>query len=134
MTAIVYVDGACSGNPGPGGWAYVVLDKDNICMWGDSGGTVEDTTNNRMELTAVIKAVKSLPPDTELEIKSDSLLIVRQGNGEWRRKANLDLWDEYDKVARLYPKAKFKHIKGHGGDKWNEYVDRLARSQAGSNT
>lgn len=136
---IVYTDGACSGNPGPGGWAWVVPDGPRA-----SGGEPE-TTNQRMELTAVLDAVRSL--DGPLEIISDSTYVVNCFRDRWwegwiargwvnsQRKpvANRDLWEplveEYQRRALT-----FRWVKGHSGDHWNDVADQLAVEAARSQT
>jgi ribonuclease HI/uncharacterized phage-like protein YoqJ len=127
----VYTDGACSGNPGPGGWAWIVPD-------GPFGaGPSPDTTNQRMELQAALEAVRAL--DGPLEIISDSTYVVKcfqdgwwQGwlrrgwtNSQRKPVANRDLWEP---LIELYQgkDIKFTWVKGHAGDEWNDYADRLA--------
>jgi len=129
----VYTDGACSGNPGPGGWAWAVAPLGE--PWA-SGGEAR-TTNQRMELTAVVEALRVVPGD--LVIVSDSNYVVQcfhdrwwqrwQANG-WRnaqRKpvANVDLWEP---LVELYleRRPELRWVKGHSGDRMNDLVDRLA--------
>src|SRR5690606_21911747 len=129
---IVYTDGACFGNPGPGGWAWAVPDGPF------ASGAEAHTTNQRMEITAAAKAVEALPGP--LEIVSDSTYVVncfkqRWGEG-WHKRgwknskkepvANRDLWEPF--IARVLERGDvtFRWVKGHGGDPWNDLVDRLA--------
>lgn len=129
----VYTDGACSGNPGPGGWAWAVAPGGE--PWG-SGGAAH-TTNQRMELTAVLEALTSLEGD--LVIVSDSSYVVQcfrdrwwvrwQANG-WRNAqkkpvANVDLWEPLVE-AYLERRPELRWVKGHSGDPMNDLVDRLA--------
>lgn len=136
---IIYTDGACSGNPGPGGWGAVLMHKDKVKEI--SGGEFE-TTNQRMELTAVVEALKALKiRDWDITVYSDSAYLVNavtknwlgnwQANG-WKNSrkepvANQDLWQDLIRLMRLN-RVKVQKVKGHSGDKWNERCDRLARS------
>jgi ribonuclease HI len=138
----VFTDGACSGNPGPGGWgaAYVV---DGVVVE-ESHGFDPDTTNNRMELTALIEGLKLVPEGTSVTVYSDSNLAVRTIN-EWaagweqrgwqRKKAgpdgskvpkNLDLVKAAYRGFHARPEVQLEWIKGHADHTWNEYADELA--------
>lgn len=119
----VYTDGSCLRNPGPGGWAFAVVDTDTFC----SGGEYK-TTNNRMELQAVIEALIFLP-DQGLDIYTDSLWVLNCAQGLWKRKANLDLWNEFDRLSKNRTLT-WNWVRGHNGDKYNEAVDKLARKKA----
>jgi ribonuclease HI len=124
-----YTDGSCLGNPGPGGWAYMKQDRHGTSE--DSGGEPE-TTNNRMELTAAIEALKSLPAHPrQVVIYSDSQLLVKTMTEGWKRKANLDLWQELDKLAARH-QVSWRWVRGHDGHPENERVDQLAQAAAGS--
>lgn len=133
---IFYTDGACSGNPGPGGWAVILIENDQpVRKW---GGFQKDTTNNRMELTAVIEALKYLQPGESATIYTDSE-YVRKGITEWmlnwkqknwktaskKPVKNRDLWELLDSLN--HAKITWRYIAGHSGDKYNEMCDRLAR-------
>lgn len=132
----IFTDGACVGNPGPGGWGTVWV-RDNEVVRQDYGHD-RDTTNNRMEMRALIAAYEMLPADEEVTIWSDSNLCVRTLNEwaagwqrlGWRRKTgpveNLDLVKPAYELARSRPKATLKWIKAHNGSRWNEYADSLA--------
>ncbi len=127
----LYTDGACSGNPGPGGWAWISPD-------GPFGaGPAADTTNQRMELQAVLEAVGA--NEGPLEIVSDSTYVVncfrdrwwegwlRRGwlNSQKKPVANRDLWEPL--IAEVRPRdIEFTWVKGHAGDEWNDLADRLA--------
>jgi ribonuclease HI len=134
----VFTDGSCEGNPGRGGWAWVWVEDDEIR--GEGHGADPATTNNRMELTALIRAYRALPEDLEITVHSDSELCVKTINEwaagwearGWRRKTgpikNLELVKELYALAHAHPKANLRWIKAHDGSRWNEYVDALAAS------
>lgn len=129
----MYTDGACSGNPGPGGWAWVTEDGRH-----DAGGEA-DTTNQRMELTAVLRAVDALPGP--LDIFSDSTYVVNCFNDRWwegwrargwknaqkKPVANRDLWEPLiDRYLERPGELSFTWVKGHAGNELNELADQLA--------
>jgi len=132
----VFTVGSCECNPGPCGWGVVWVEDDRIVA--ERHGTDPKTTNNRMELRALIEAYKLLPADAAVEIHSDSQLCVKTINEwakgwaarGWRRKtgpiANLELVQELYELARAHPKAKLVWIAAHDGSRWNEYADALA--------
>lgn len=134
----VFTDGSCEGNPGPGGWGVVWVEDDRIVA--QKHGFDPATTNNRMELTALIEAYRMLPPETEITVYSDSQLCVRtvlewapqwERRG-WRRRggpiANLELVRELLELVRAHPRARLAWIAAHDGSRWNEYADALATS------
>lgn len=128
---IIYTDGSCMPNPGPGGWAFVVLPKDNDpdpTEFHISGGE-KDTTNNRMELTAVIEALEFDSVQKEYLIYSDSMYVINCAKGKWQRKKNTDLWKKYEKASKG-KKIEWIWVKGHSNDKYNEIVDDLAKQEA----
>ena len=129
MIQTIYTDGSCIGNPGPGGWAFVIL-KNNNCPheWHVSGGEI-NTTNNRMELMAVIQSLEFTYYDKEYIIFSDSMYVINCASGKWARKKNLDLWKEYDKIS-VGKNIKWNWVRGHNGNKYNEIVDFLAKQEA----
>jgi ribonuclease HI len=138
---IVYTDGACRGNPGPGGWAWAVPEGRF------ASGADAQTTNQRMEITAALEALRSLIPEgpAHIEVVSDSTYVVKcftdrwwQG---WQRKnwknsqgkpvANQDLWEPLIELAVADPTpVTFRWVKGHSGDLWNDRVDALATEAA----
>lgn len=118
----IYTDGSCSGNPGPGGWGVVLLENQN--QYDLSGGEAA-TTNNRMELTAVIRGLEATPEGSSSVINSDSQYIVNTMNLGWKRNANKDLWEALDSLVNSRD-VKFIWVKGHAGNTWNEKADRLA--------
>ena len=134
----VFTDGSCEGNPGPGGWAAVWVEGDRVVR--EEHDVEPATTNNRMELKALIAAYRMLPGDAEITIHSDSQLCVKTVNEwaagwerrGWKRKggaiANLELVKELWALARAHPKVRLQWIKAHDGSRWNEYADALASS------
>ena len=135
---LIYTDGACSGNPGPGGWG-------SILMYGDIkkeiSGANENTTNNIMEITAVLEALKLLKEECDVEIYSDSAYVVNAFNQKWIENwkknnwktaskepvKNQDLWKELYELT-LKHKVKFIKVKGHSDNEWNNRCDFLATS------
>jgi ribonuclease HI len=120
-----YVDGAYSSLRNQGGWAFVVL-KDDFKIHSEFFPE-KDTTNNRMEIQAVIEACKWAKKYsvTELEIVSDSMYVIGTMTMEWKRKKNNDLWEIMDNVTKDLS-ITWTHVKGHSGDKYNELCDALA--------
>ncbi len=126
----VYTDGACKGNPGMGGWGAILKYKDTIK---EIYGACPNTTNNRMELTAVIESLKLLKRQSHLAIYTDSQ-YVQKGMTEWifgwKKKnwkdvKNVDLWLELDQLAAEH-KIDWHWVRGHNGDIGNERADMLA--------
>lgn len=122
---IIYTDGSCMPNPGPGGWACVILDGDFEIH--DGGGELY-TTNNKMELKAVIEGIKNCPDNSSIVIYSDSQYVINCATGIWKKSKNLELWDEYNKVTKRC-KIIWQKVKAHSGDKYNELVDHLAKKE-----
>ncbi len=132
----VFTDGSCDPNPGPGGWGFVWVEEGSIVA--EAHGHESDTTNNRMELTALIEAYRALPEDGLFEIYSDSQLCVKTINEwaagwekrGWKRKGgaikNLDLVKALYALALAKPGVTLAWIKAHDGSRWNEYADALA--------
>ncbi len=134
----IYTDGACSGNPGPGGWAAILKAGD---AEKEISGYEAETTNNRMELLAVINGLKSLKKRCKVTVYSDSAYVVnafRQNWLEnWKRNGwkrgprknqpvlNSDLWQELDRLIRDH-EVRFEKVAGHSGHEYNERVDELA--------
>lgn len=132
----IYTDGACSGNPGVGGWASVLLyEQHKKELYGND----KETTNNRMELTAVIEALKALKRPCNVTLYSDSKYVVDSINKDWvykweannwiksdRKPAlNTDLWKELLTLLEVH-RVKFVWVKGHNGNEYNERCDELA--------
>ena len=143
-TVTIYTDGACSGNPGPGGWCAILEYQGREKMI--SGGE-ESTTNNRMELMAVIVALEALNRPCEVEVHSDSQYVVNAFNKHWidgwkkrgwktankQPVKNRDLWERL-LTAKSKHKVEFIWVKGHAGHELNEHCDELATTAAdGSN-
>ena len=123
---IIFTDGSCLKNPkGPGGWAFTLIE--NGKQWTLSGGD-SSTTNNRMELMAVIEALHFAQGNSYV-IHTDSELTIKCATGVYKRNANKDLWDEYDRALGS-KKINWVWVKAHSGNCLNEYVDRLARKEA----
>jgi Ribonuclease HI len=119
----LYTDGAASGNPGPGGWG-VVLRCGEVRK--ELSGGFACTTNNRMELLAVIKGLEAIRWEgAEVHVFSDSTYVVRTVTEGWKRKKNHDLWARFDALAPRFS-LQFTWIKGHAGHPENERCDRLA--------
>ena len=132
----IYTDGACSGNPGPGGWGAVIFDqKDNQK---NISGSEKNTTNNRMELLAAIMALKKVKANSEITIYTDSI-YVKNGITEWIIKwkengwknankkpvKNKDLWVKLDSLCQKN-EINWKWVKGHSTNKYNNVADKLA--------
>ncbi len=135
---IIYTDGACSGNPGPGGWGAILMYKENKK---EIAGGKEDTTNNVMELTAVIEGLRLLKFPCEVEIYSDSAYVVnafQQGwmdnwvKNNWKTAGkapvkNQELWQELNDLTKIH-KVTFHKVKGHSDNEFNNRCDELARN------
>jgi ribonuclease HI len=140
----LYTDGACSGNPGPGGWAYILRHP-------ASGKEVEAadgqrlTTNNQMELSAVINGLKALNRTSEVEIITDSAYVAkgaqewmpnwkkngwrRREKAQWKPVKNVELWQQLDELLQKH-RVRFTVVKGHAGHAENERCDELAVAAA----
>ena len=138
----IFTDGACSGNPGPGGWGAIL--RSGTSEKELSGGS-DLTTNNRMELSAVINALQALKKPCDVTIYTDSKYVmdgVQQWLPNWKKNnwrtsnkkspvKNIDLWQEMDAVLPIH-KIKWVWVKGHSGHVENERVDTLARDESQS--
>lgn len=119
----LYTDGAASGNPGPGGYGVVLVCADKRK---ELSGGFAFTTNNRMELLAVIKGLEAIRwKGAEVEVYSDSTYVVNTVTKGWKRKKNFDLWETFDRVSAGFV-LHFHWIKGHAGHPENERCDALA--------
>jgi len=137
---VLYTDGACSGNPGPGGWAYILHHPKTGKRKEASGGEPE-TTNNRMEMLAAIEGLDSLKRRCRVRVVTDSQYLVRGMNewlrgwkaNDWRRRvgryfkplANEELWRRLDELKDRHD-VTFEHVRGHAGHPENERCDELA--------
>ena len=132
----IYTDGSCLKNPdGPGGWAFCYIPKNKegkVIIVSDGE---KSTTNNRMELTSIIEALRFIGEDedekdkNEYKIYTDSQLCINCATGVWKRNKNLDLWKLYDKYSKN-KKLHFQWVKGHSGNTYNELVDHHAYQEA----
>jgi ribonuclease HI len=132
----IFTDGSCDPNPGAGGWGWVWVEEGKILDQGN--GREPDTTNNRMELRALIEAFKKMSDDRDLVVFCDSQLCVNTINEwaagwerrGWKRKGgpikNLDLVQELYALALGKPRIDLRWIRAHEGSRWNEYADALA--------
>ena len=125
---VIHTDGACKGNPGRGGWGAVI--EQNGSQVKLSGGAPQ-TTNNRMEMTAVIKGLEAIDPFAKVLISSDSTYVVNTMTKGWKRKANHDLWEQLDALVKNRD-VSWQWVKGHSGDRGNELADSLASKEAGT--
>ena len=121
----IYTDGAFSSNRNQGGWAFIVI-EDNEIITSDWDG-VKNTTNNRMEMQSVLEALYWLKEEKikEATIVSDSMYVIGTMRDNWKRNANLDLWYKLDEAVEGL-KITWVHVKGHSGNKYNERCDVLA--------
>ena len=135
---IIYTDGACSGNPGPGGWGAILMYRN--AKKEISGGS-KNTTNNIMEITAVIEALKCLKVESEVQVYSDSAYTVNAFNQKWiygwmkngwktsngENVKNKELWQELYSLTQKH-KVEFIKVKGHADNEYNNRCDELARN------
>lgn len=135
---IIYTDGACSGNPGPGGWGAILMYQQNKK---EISGGEKDTTNNIMELTAVIEALKALKYPCEVELYSDSAYVVNAFDKGWIYNwvknnwktagkdlvKNQALWQELYRLTKIHT-VQFHKVKGHSDNEYNNRCDELARN------
>lgn len=136
----MYTDGACSGNPGPGGWGAILMSPGHHK---EIFGGEAHTTNNRMEMTAVIRGLEELKRPSHVRVHSDSAYVINcfknrwyanwQRNG-WRNSAkqpveNRDLWERLLELSKIH-KVEWVKVKGHSDDEWNNRADELARAGA----
>ena len=135
----IWTDGSCLGNPGPGGWAFVATNGQNTA---ERSGGERDTTNNRMELMAVIRALTAAHRHSEIELHTDSQ-YVKNGMQSWLKNwkkntwhtankkpvKNQDLWMQLDALSSAI-KIHWHWVRGHNGDEMNERCDELARTAA----
>ncbi len=134
---VIYTDGACSGNPGPGGWAWAVAPTGEV----RSSGGETPSTNQRMEIRAAYEAVQAFADDPRtIRIVADSTYVVKCFNDGWWRGwhargwknsqrqpvANRDLWEPFIDLVNSRGRVEFEWVKGHSGDRMNDLVDALA--------
>lgn len=135
---VIYTDGACSGNPGPGGWGSILMYKGNKK---EISGGKEDTTNNVMELTAVIEGLKLLKFPCKVKLYSDSAYVVNAFIQKWiygwlkngwvnsnkEPVKNKELWQELYDLTKIH-EVEFIKVKGHSDNEYNNRCDELARN------
>ena len=136
---VIYTDGACSGNPGPGGWGSILMYKGNKK---EISGGKKDTTNNIMELTAVIEALKLLKFKCKVSLYSDSAYVVNAFNQKWiygwmkngwknaskEPVKNKELWEELYELTKTH-EVTFIKVKGHSDNEYNNRCDEMAREE-----
>ena len=134
----IYTDGACSGNPGPGGWGAILMCQGKKK---EIAGGCKNTTNNIMEITAVIEALKLLKYACEVDLYSDSAYVVNAFRQKWidnwkknnwktaskEPVKNKELWQELDKLTQIH-QVKFHKVKGHSDNEFNNRCDEMARN------
>ena len=139
----IYTDGACSGNPGAGGWGAILMHGDKKKEF---SGFERETTNNKMELTAVIEALKKLKKPCMVKLYSDSAYVVNAltlgwlenwKNNGWRGSdkkpvKNIELWEELDKLLEVHD-VEFIKVKGHADNEFNNRCDTLATGEIAKN-
>ena len=139
-TITIYTDGACSGNPGPGGWGAVLMHGETIR---ELSGGEPATTNNRMEMLGVIRALEALKTPCKVRLHSDSAYVINCFRERWYERwerngwknskkepvENRDLWERMLALVRTH-EVEWVKVKGHAGDRWNERCDELARAEA----
>ena len=137
---IIYTDGSCLNNPGKGGWACILMHKEN---YKELSGAEDNTTNNRMEMTAIIKAIEALKKPCEVDLYSDSAYVINAFNNNWiegwikknwvnsqnKPVLNVDLWPKLLEVIKPH-KINFLKVKGHSDNFYNNRCDELARGEA----
>lgn len=136
----IYTDGACSGNPGDGGWAAILVYKGKEKI---ISGFEKDTTNNRMELKAAIEGLKALKESCSVKLYSDSAYLVNSFNkgwlDNWKRNGwargkkkeelkNQDLWKELEQLVKIHS-VEFIKVKGHSDNEYNNRCDKLATDE-----
>lgn len=140
MTEVtIYTDGACSGNPGPGGWGAILI-YNNVKK--EISGGEKDTTNNKMELTAAVMALSMLKTPCEVKLYSDSAYLINCFLNDWisgwkkknwvnskkEKVKNIDLWLKLDELTKIH-KINWIKVKGHADNEFNNRCDELARTE-----
>ncbi len=122
----IYTDGACLGNPGPGGWGAVIIEDGRTRTM---SGADKSTTNNRMEMRAVSQGLAAVPEAEQITVFSDSRYVVNTMTRGWKRKSNVDLWNRLDAEVAAH-RVEWRWVRGHDGNPGNEEADSLATAAA----
>ncbi len=143
IKVVIYTDGACRGNPGPGGWGVILRYQGNLKTL---NGFDPETTNNRMELTAVIEGLRALTRSCDIELHTDSKYVMQGVNewlSNWKRNGwktaakkpvkNIDLWQQLDDEVTRH-EIDWNWVKGHSGIEDNEFADQLANAAIDAET
>lgn len=136
----IYTDGACLGNPGPGGWAAILV-RGELCE--ELGGREEHTTNNRMEMMAAVQGLRRVRSGEWVHVVTDSRYLhdgISRWIHAWKRRGwkkadggevlNRDLWEDLDRLSRVPARVSWEHVRGHSGHAWNERCDAIATAFA----
>lgn len=131
---IIYTDGSCKGNPGPGGWAALLLENEtDKTPFKILKGNSRATTNNRMEMMAMIEALKFVQKNnlnnSVITLFSDSNLLIQTLNQGWKKKANQDLWEQLDTYSKGLL-IDYVWVKAHATNHWNNECDKVAQKEA----
>jgi len=140
----IYTDGACLGNPGPGGWAAILV-RDGQCE--ELGGREAHTTNNRMEMQAAVEGLRRARSGGAVRVVTDSRYLhdgISRWIHAWKRRGwrkadggevlNRDLWESLDRLCRTPARVEWEHVRGHSGHAWNERCDAIATAFARGET
>ena len=122
----IYTDGSCIGNPGPGGWAAIIIENGATRKL---HGRDENTTNNKMEVLAAIEGIEATPPGSTVRVHSDSSYLINTMTKNWKRNKNRDLWTRLDSAVAKR-NVHWSWVKGHAGHPLNEKADRIANAEA----
>lgn len=123
----VITDGSCLGNPGPGGYCAIIKnnnEKDIVT------GSVEHTTNQRMEIQAVIAGLQKVPKNQEVTVSTDSMYVIGTMTKGWKKRTNNDLWTQLDALVQQQASIQWLWVEGHSGHPDNEEANRLAQLEA----
>ena len=122
----IYTDGSCIGNPGPGGWAAIIVENNATRKL---HGRAAHTTNNKMEVLAAIQGIEATPTGVDLCVHSDSSYLINTMTKNWKRNKNRDLWARLDSAVAKR-NVRWRWVKGHAGHPQNEKADRIANAEA----
>ncbi len=125
---VIHTDGACKGNPGPGGWGAVIEQNGGQVQL---SGSAPQTTNNRMEMTAVIKGLEAMDASADVLVSYNSTYVINTMAKGWKRKTDQDLWDQRERLIGNR-NVSWRWVRGHNGGRGNELADALATKEAGT--